>query len=203
MLIQILKGTPTWVFVLFFALLAIGYLQSRPRTVTAARLAILPAAFIGFSLYGVVASFGPRPTELLAWASGIGASVLLGRAFKPGAGARWIDSSRSFHVPGSWIPLALMMAVFFARYAITARMAMRPALAHLPVFAILASLAYGLLSGMFLARALGILALRPAPVPHSVQSTLPAKEPPWNCKPSNDKNLLRSTDSSCSSPPAA
>ena len=170
MFMQILKGTPVWVFVLFFALLAIGVLQSRPRSVTPARLSILPAAFIAFSIYGVIAAFGPHIAGLLAWASGLGATVLAGRAIRPGAGARWIDSTHAFHVPGSWVPLALMMTVFFARYAIAVSMAMRPALAHEPVFAIAASLAYGVLSGMFVARALGILALRPASAPLSVQS---------------------------------
>ncbi len=171
MFIQILKGTPVWVFGLFLALLALGCLQSRPRTLNPARLAILPAAFIALSLYGVFAAFGPNAYDLLAWAAGIGAAVLLGRAFKPRAGTRWDETTRSFEVPGSWVPLALMMAVFFARYAIAASIAMLPALAHTAAFAMLASLTYGLLSGLFLARSLGILALRRAAVSHSVQST--------------------------------
>lgn len=171
MLIQILKGTPIWVFVLFLGLLALGYLQSRPRTLKPARLAILPAAFIAFSLYGVIAAFGPTAYDLVAWAAGIGTAVLLGGAFKPTAGARWNESTRTFEVPGSWVPLALMMTVFFARYAIAVSLAMLPALAQGIAFASLASLTYGLLSGMFLARSLGILALRPAAVSHPVQSS--------------------------------
>ncbi len=171
MILQILKGTPPWVFVLFFALLAIGIMQSRPRSVSPARLAILPAAFVAFSLYGVLAAFGPHAAELIAWGSGIGAAVLAGRAMKPAAAVRWIESTHSFEVPGSWVPLTLMMTVFFARYAIAVSMAMHPALALEPLFGIVASLAYGLLSGMFLARALGSLARRPASASLSVQST--------------------------------
>ena len=170
MLVQILKGTPAWVFVLFFALLSIGFLQSRPRNVGPARVAILPAAFIAFSLYGVIAAFSATAAGLLAWAAGIGMAVLLNRALKQPAGARWEPSTASFYVPGSWIPLGLMMAVFFARYAIAVSMAMRPALAHEPAFALSASLAYGFLSGAFLARALRVFALRPATPAHSVQS---------------------------------
>jgi hypothetical protein len=171
MLLQILKGTPTWVFGLFFALLAIGVLQSRSRTVGVGRLAILPAAFIAFSLFGVVTAFGAQPVELIAWAAGIGTAVLLGRLLRPLPGARWDASSGGFHVPGSWTPLALMMTVFFARYAIAVSMAMNPGLAREAVFEAGASLVYGLLSGAFLARALRVLALRPAAAAHSVQST--------------------------------
>lgn len=171
MLLQILKGTPPWVFGLFFGLLALGFLQSRSRDVSAGRLALLPAAFIAFSLYGVVAAFGIAAADLLAWAVGLSAAVMLGRLLKRPSGARWDASTRSFHVPGSWVPLALMMTVFFARYAFAASIAMHPALARDSVFALAASLAYGLLSGAFLARALGILRLRPAWAPHSVQST--------------------------------
>ena len=97
--------------------------------------------------------------------------LVLGRALKRRADARWDEAAHAFQIPGSWVPLALMMTMFFARYAIAVSLAMLPALAHAPAFSILASLAYGLLSGMFLERSLGILALRPARDPHSVQST--------------------------------
>ena len=171
MLLQILKGTPTWVFVLFAALLAIGFVQTRTRTVGAGRLTILPAAFIAFSLFGVVSAFGAQPAYLAAWAAGIGSSVLLGRLARQPAGARWDAASGGFHVPGSWAPLALMMTVFFTRYAIAVSMAMNPGLAREAAFAAGASLVYGLLSGAFLARALRVLALRPATPAHSVQSS--------------------------------
>ena len=44
-LFQILQHTPVRVFGLFFALLALGYMQSKPREIGAARLALLPLAF--------------------------------------------------------------------------------------------------------------------------------------------------------------
>jgi hypothetical protein len=171
MLLQILKGTPPWVFGLFFGLLALGFAQTRARAVGLGRIALLPGAFVAFSLYGVIAAFGMQAVDLLAWGAGIATAVLLGRSLRQPSGARWDASTHLFQVPGSWVPLALMMTVFFARYAIAASMAMRPDLARETVFAVGASLAYGLLSGAFLARALRVLALRPAAASHSVQST--------------------------------
>ena len=171
MVLQVLKGTPTWVFALFLALLAIGFAQSRPRSVSLVRLSLLPGAFIAFSLYGVIAAFGAQPVELAAWAAGIATAVLAGRMLGSKPKARWDAAAGRFDVPGSWAPLALMMAVFFTRYAIAASMAMRPGLAREAAFAAGASLVYGLLSGTFLARALIVLSLRAAATSHSVQSS--------------------------------
>ena len=171
MVIQILNGTPSWVFVLFAGLLWLGYVQSRARSVSTGRLMILPAALIAFSLFGVVAAFGTQPALLVTWAVGVGGALLAHRFIAPASTARWEPAIGSFHVPGSWTPLALMMTVFFARYAISVGIAMNPSLAKETFFAVAVSLFYGLLSGIFLARALKVHAVRgPAPV-HSVQST--------------------------------
>jgi hypothetical protein len=56
-----------------------------------------------------------------------------------------------------------MMAVFFARYALAVTLAMTPGLVRSSGFMTAASFGFGLLSGMFLARALRVWSLRPAP----------------------------------------
>jgi hypothetical protein len=60
------------------------------------------------------------------------------------------------------VPLALMMAVFFARYALAVSLVMAPALMHSAAFSTAASFGFGLLSGIFLARALWVWSQRPA-----------------------------------------
>jgi hypothetical protein len=159
-LMQILRGTPLWVYPLFFGLIVLGYLQSKPREVAPARLAILPLALAAFSLSRVVGTFGLEPLALAAWAGGTAAALLLNSAWKQPAGARWSAATGTFHVPGSWLPLALMMAVFFARYAVAVGLAMAPGLAHSTGFAIATSFVFGLLGGLFLARALWVWAQR-------------------------------------------
>ena len=164
-LIQILHGTPIWVYFLFLGLIALGYLQSKPRDVAPAMVAILPVTLGVFSLTRVLAVFGPAPLALAAWAAGTAAALLLNRALKQPAGARWSEATGAFHVPGSWVPLALMMAVFFARYALAVSLVMTPWLVHSVGFAIAASFGFGLLSGIFLARALRVWSQRtPQPV---------------------------------------
>lgn len=161
-LFQILQRTPIWVFGLFFGLLALGYLQSKSRELSPLRLAALPLALGAFSLVQVWGSFSAQPLGLGAWAAGIGAALLANRAFKQPGGARWSAASGTFHVPGSWLPLALMLAMFFSRYALAVGAAMQPALAQSAGFAASAGFGLGLLSGTFFARALRVWSQRRA-----------------------------------------
>ena len=164
-LIQILRGTPIWVYALFVGLIVLGYLQSKPRILVPARVAILPVALGVFSLTRVLAVFGPDALALLAWTAGTAAALLLNRALKQPAGARWSAATGTFHVPGSWVPLILMMAVFFARYALAVSLVVPPGLVHSAGFATAAGFGFGLLSGIFLARALRVWSQRtPQPV---------------------------------------
>lgn len=161
-LLQILRGTPLWVYPLLPGLIVLGYLQSKPRDVAPAMVAILPVALGVFSLTRVLAVFGPQALGLAAWAAGTAAALLANRALKQPAGARWSDASGSFHVPGSWVPLALMLAVFCARYALAVSLALAPGLVHTAAFAAAASFGLGLLSGIFIARAVWVWSQRPA-----------------------------------------
>lgn len=71
MLIEILARTPLWVFAFFFALLALGIVQSRTRQFNRNKVWMLPVAMILFSFYGVVSAFGVVFASRLARATGI------------------------------------------------------------------------------------------------------------------------------------
>ncbi len=161
-LFQILQRTPAWVYGLFFGLLALGYVQSKSRELSPLRLAVLPLALGTFSLTQIWASFSAQPVVFAAWGAGIGAALLAHRAFGQPNGARWSAASGTFHVPGSWVPLALMMAMFFSRYALAVSLALRPGMAHSAAFASAAGFGLGLLSGTFFARALWVWSQRKA-----------------------------------------
>lgn len=160
MLLEILKRTPPWVYLLFVVLLAFGYSQSKPRVVPRARIAILPGVMIGFSLYGVLSSFGTPALALVGWLLGVGLALLLGQALPFSRDASYSASTRSFAVPGSWLPLILMMAIFFIRYIVAVLLVRNPALADLELFAGGICLMYGFLSGIFLAGAAALWRLR-------------------------------------------
>jgi hypothetical protein len=154
LLIEILKRTPSWVFVLFFVLLALGYSQSNDRVVSRGKVSILPVAMIVLSFYGVLSAFGIAPVGLISWVVGVGVAVWLGVTLASPRGVSFSTETQSFSVPGSWLPLALMMAIFFIKYAVGVILARQLSIARDPAFIGSIRFCYGLLSGVFLARAL-------------------------------------------------
>jgi hypothetical protein len=160
MLLEILKRTPPWVFVLFAALVAFGVLQSRTREVTLARVTVLPIVLIGLSLSGLWSTFGANGIAafaIAAWLTAVASAVLLNGLAKWPRKVIYTAATRSFLVEGSWLPLAVMMVIFFTRYAVNVTLAMQPGLAASSWLAAGVGAAYGLMSGAFLARALRIL----------------------------------------------
>jgi hypothetical protein len=155
-LLQTLSHTPPWVFAVFVLLVFFGYRQSRGRTVGRAGLMALPLAMLCLSFYGVVSSFGLIPPPLLAWGLGLLLPVALGVRLLTPKDVIYA-SSGSFLVPGSWLPLVLMMAIFFVKYVVGFATARNLPMIHLPWFIASVSFAFGLFSGALSARGIGIL----------------------------------------------
>ena len=151
---QILTHTPLWVFGLFFGLVYLGYLQSRTRQVSRGRLIVLPLAMLAWSLYSVWSTFDAHLTALAAWACAWVAVVVIGLAWVPSRRVAYDGSTAQFTVPGSWMPLALMMGIFFTKYAMGVALVMHPGLAQDAAVALPVSALYGAFSGGFAARAL-------------------------------------------------
>lgn len=162
-MLEIFKRTPPWVFVLFAVLLAYGIVQLRTRRLSRGRVMFLPALMMSLSLYGVASAFGVNALPFACWLAGVALSFGASKLLRPRWHATYDAATDGFVVPGSGIPLALMMSIFFARYAITVSIAMTPALAASLLLSGGASLLYGAMSGVFLVRALHMLSARAAP----------------------------------------
>lgn len=156
MLSQILKHTPLWVFVLFLVLLVYGLSQLKPRQVSRSRLFILPAVMLGLSLLGVFTGFGFKPTAFFMWVIGVGAALGIGQWHMPPRRRDIISTTVNYYIPGSWGPLALMMTIFAIKYAVGVIHARHLAIAQVDTFVWIVCLSYGLLSGVFLVRALKV-----------------------------------------------
>ncbi len=161
MILTIVQHTPLWVWGLFAGLVALGLVQTRDRAMTLPRILMTPAVMLALSLAGVVGAFGGRPLALGAWVVGLGLSLLAGRRAARPQGARWSGAQRRLQVPGSWLPLALIVGLFAIKYLAGVSLAIAPRLAADATFAGGCSLVYGLFSGLFLARAMALWALVP------------------------------------------
>jgi hypothetical protein len=156
LLVGILKHTPLWVFGLFFGLAYVGYLQSKARLVSRHRLAVLPLAMLCLSFLGVWSSFGANLTAFGSWAFALLAVVTFSLALAPPRGVSYSAQSKLFMVPGSWIPLALMMCIFFTKYAVAVARAVNPGSSNSIAWVTVVCAICGLCSGFFLARALRV-----------------------------------------------
>ncbi len=156
---QFIAHTPYWVWALLVALIWLGTSQISARRVSLRRITMLPAAMAAFSLYSTISAFGVGPQVLLVWllACAVTTTLLLQRPMPHDA--QYDHASQQFSLPGSWVPLLLMMALFATKYVVGATSAMQPALVQGSGFQLGFGALYGAFSGVFLARAGRLLRL--------------------------------------------
>jgi hypothetical protein len=152
MLLQIIQGTPLRIWALFAALLWLGYRQTKDRVVGSLRAALLPGIFILLSLAGVVMAFGANTLAVSSWGVGVGIAVSAGARILPRLQATWHAAGDTLQIAGSWLPFALIVSLFFIKFAAGVSLAIHPGLVSQPNFAVPCSLAYGFFSGLFAAR---------------------------------------------------
>jgi hypothetical protein len=156
MIVSILHDTPVWVWVILAALIGLGGMQTRARTISLARATVLPLVFVVLSLSSAVHSAGGglNGTDatylvLSAWVVGFAAVAWLGRRRLAVGGARWLAAERRIHVPGSGLPLFLMVGLFLLKYATAVAAALAPALARQPAYLVGCNLVYGAFAAAF------------------------------------------------------
>lgn len=152
MLSQIIIHTPHWVWGLLLALLALGMSQVFTRTVTLRRTTLLPLAMVALSLYGTVSALGAAPQVLLAWLVGATLTAWLVTQRPLPVGTRFDCATHCFTVPGSAVPLALIVGIFLTKYGVGVQLAMAPALQHDSTFTLVVGALNGGFSGVFAAR---------------------------------------------------
>ena len=159
---QTLQHIPIWVFALLIGLIALGLLQTRTRKVRARRLLGINIALTIFTLVGVTQQWRPTPWLALALLSWAAACLLVSWTLGQGAapdGASYDPATRCFTVPGSWLPLALFMAIFACKFVVGMVSATAPGSLHSVQAAIGISSLYGLFSGVLNGRAMRLLKL--------------------------------------------
>lgn len=154
MIKQILLHTPAWVFALFFILIALGYQQSRSRYVRKNLAFLLPAGMITLSFLGVVTTFGGKPIPLALWGVGLVLFALLGSQYFPIQGSTYNQNERKYFIPGSWIPMLVIMAIYFTKYSVGILTGLQYSFIFHLHFIVITSFVYGCFSGYFAARSI-------------------------------------------------
>lgn len=115
---------------------------------------ILPMAMIFFSFFGVYSAFGLALLSLSLWILGLIITLVIGLKLAFPKLVSFSVQSNQLTIPGSWVPLFLMMAIFFTKYIVGFALASDLPVINKPIFLVLISLLYGAFSGIFLSRSL-------------------------------------------------
>lgn len=114
MLVDILRGTPAWVYALFAYLLWMGGRRLRTRVRSVQSTWVAPLLFVAWGLSGLAGRGGSLSSTLACWIAGAAAGVAIGYRIEP---APSVDrAARTVLQPGSVIPLLRNLAIFGAHY---------------------------------------------------------------------------------------
>jgi uncharacterized membrane protein len=150
----ILRNTPRYVWALVGVLVVMGIAQMRERTQGLLRVSVPPVVMAAFSLGAAVSAFGRSPLASEAlWLWLLAAAAIAGLFAITESSARYDAATRTFRLPGSWVPLVLFLGVFLARYFVAVRLSMQPDLIMDSAFVLPVATMYGAFSGVFLGRA--------------------------------------------------
>ena len=156
-IVPVLRGTPLWVWGLLAGLLALGISQLRDRTASLLRVSLLPLAMTLFSVSGTASALGGSPHRAMALSAWLIAAALafavalLARG--RGAAAQYDPARRLFLLPGSVVPLLLIVGIFLVKYVVGVDLAMAPQLVQEAPYVLTVAALYGAFTGIFVGRA--------------------------------------------------
>lgn len=160
-LTDIVSHTPVWVFALLAALLWLGLRQTVPHRMHLVRVVGVALVMTALSLWGIatLAHTAAGHVVWLFWLAAWGLCVVALRHRVVSAHAQYDPVDQAFALPGARWPLGVMLGIFGIKYLIGAGLAMQASwLQSAPLVLALAAL-LGACSGVFMARALGLLRL--------------------------------------------
>jgi hypothetical protein len=151
MLMQILSHTPVYVWVALALLVLRGVSAASDREMAFGRLLIIPLVMPLLSLQDISGRFGAGAAGVALWA----AAAIVTAAVTWKVSAARVSPGRQdgkVLVRGSWVPLAVMMAVFFTKYAAIVTLAVHPQARQDMLFVGLACSLFGVFNGIFFGR---------------------------------------------------
>jgi len=150
----VIANTPIWVWVLLAFLLSRGVVALRERQIQPGRALVVPIVFLVWGLAGLVQSHG-LGFDLALFVVGLAAGLLGGRALAVlTTPPRLSLETGTMSLPGSSIPLVLIIVSFAVKYVAAVALAVN---AGSPAHALIASasaLVGGVFAGLFWGRTL-------------------------------------------------
>jgi len=144
-MLDILKGTPTWVYILLFFLIYKGIKALKPNVMKLKKLLILPVVFFILSLHRVSNPY----YYILFLICGLLVGWLLYKNIKIKAD----KTNNLIALPGSALPIVLILIAFAKGYYFGYESAVHPEYLKQHWFILLSLITSGFFSGIFIGRA--------------------------------------------------
>lgn len=152
-LLNIVSGTPWWVWVVFIYLVVIGIQATKSITVSLFRMAIIPVILTLWSWYSLI----HHPViRIITWLIAFAVGILIGLRFF--STKVTVDKkNKRVHLAGSYLPLIFYLLFFLLKYVLGFTYAIHPEYKNFAFLWAIDAVSSGLISGIFSGRLLYII----------------------------------------------
>lgn len=145
----IIHGTPIWVWVLLVVLVSRGFKALNSGTAPLSRLAIVPLIFAGWGIAHLISSPLAGWSDVIAWMTGSLVGIAAG-VFLASRTRFIVDPiSKTVMVPGSALPLLLIIAIFASKFWLGFEMATVTDVSSLGMYMLISAAVSGVIAGVF------------------------------------------------------
>lgn len=151
-ILQMLTGTPWWVYLLLAYLIIIGVKASKTRIVPLKKLLIVPVLFILLSIHTLLTSFEITAFSLASWLVATLIGISLGWFFIYRLNLAVDKPHLLIQTPGTWSTLLIIIIIFMTKYYFAYELAIAPQLIKNDIFEFSLLAISGVCSGFFVGR---------------------------------------------------
>lgn len=149
---EMLAGTPTWVWVLLVFLVIRGIKSSRTGVAQLWRLAIIPGIFTVMGLYSLFVTLEFTAFSFFSWLITAAIGIAFGYAITRHVVVRADRDKGLIEIPGSWLTLVLILCIFASKYALSYQLEMDPEIVGNEGYIFIDAAVSGVIAGLFFGR---------------------------------------------------
>lgn len=149
---EFLQQTPWWVYLLFIYLIKVGISASKTKVVSIKRLAILPIIFTALSIHTMMTAFHVTTDVFLVWLVSMLVGALFGYFLVYQHQFRVDKKHYLIELPGTWITLILILAIFASKYYFGYALSADPGVVRNTAFEFTMLSVSGVITGLFIGR---------------------------------------------------
>ncbi len=155
--IDIILGTPLWVWLLFGYLIFAGLQSIKPQSIPLWKFSIVPIIFISWSLSTIYHKCQHCMSMSIIWLGTLSIGFMIGYFLIRKINIKLDKKTHIIYWPGSFMPLILSLIFFSVKYPLGAAYAINPVLKENTLILGVDIIVSGLISGIGLGRFTGIV----------------------------------------------